>query len=284
MSAWMIVAIMCCFALMPLMLALGARASDRQMSAASADEAHYRAQLDEIERLQASGAIGGKEADGARIEAARRLISTPAKGASGLHPDIQRRVRVVLSLMFLVLLPAVTAGLYARLGQPTLPDVPLAERRADDPDLFRALDMLTGLQARLGVNPDDGEAHDTIAPILMQMARYGEAARSYKAAARILGESPARVSGQAEAIVSSENGQVTPEARALFARALELDPANGAARFYGGMALKQDGRTAEAAAIWQSLWTDTPDPNLRRIIADQLKEIGAAPPGAPAQP
>ncbi len=76
---------------------------------------------------------------------------------------------------------------------------------------------------------------------------------------------------------------MTPQARQLFAKALERDPRNGAALFYGAMALKQDGRKEEAAGIWQNLWSSTPEPRLREIIEAELKEVGAAPPTPSAQ-
>ncbi len=283
MSAWTIIGLMSCVALMGLMLALAPRRAGAEVSAAAADSDHYQAQIDEIERLKKLGALGEREAESARIEAARRLIATRPEAAEGWSQEAQRRLRIGLSVAFLIIVPAISAGIYNRFGNPTLGDVPLSERRAEEPQLFAALDALTNLEARIAVNPDDGEAQDTLATIYMQLGRYGEAARAYQAATRILGETPARLSGRAEAIVSSENGIVTPEARVLFARALELDPAYGAARFYGGMALKQDGRKAEAAAIWQALWLDTPDEGLRKVIEAQLREVGSAPPGKTTQ-
>jgi cytochrome c-type biogenesis protein CcmH len=285
MSAWTIIAILSCLCLLPLMWAIAPRPGAADVTAASADTHHYRAQIDEIARLEAQGALGLSEAESARLEAARRLIAAKPDNAAKLTPEVTRRLSVALSILLLAGVPAIAAPLYFRFGQPSLPDMPLVERRAEDPDSFRALDMQVEIEAAIGVNPDDGPAQERAARIYMQLGRFGDASRAFGAATRILGETPERLSGRALAIVYSENGVVSPEARQFFARALALDPANGAARFYGGMALKQDGRKEEAAAIWQSLWLDTPEADLRKVIEAQLAEIGSAlPQSTPKEP
>jgi cytochrome c-type biogenesis protein CcmH len=270
---------------MPLMWALSPRSSREGVSVAEADNDHYYAQIEEIERLRATGALSEKDSEAARIEAARRRLAAPhSVVTAGLDQAKAHRLRVGLSFFFLVAVPLIAGMVYHRFGQPTLGDMSLASRKLEEPEVFRAIDILNDLEARIGVNPDDGEAQDALGPIYMQLGRFGEALRAYKDAARVLGDTPARLAGQAEALVSSDNGRVEPEARQLFARVLELDPANGTARFYGGLALAQDGRKEEAAAIFQSLWTDTPDPGLRKLIESQLSEIGASPPGQKTQP
>jgi cytochrome c-type biogenesis protein CcmH len=285
MSAWTIIAIASCLCLMPLMWALSLRGQSGSLSAAEADNDHYHAQIGEIERLRAAGTLSPKDAEAARIEAARRRLAAPNEtAATTLDPQTAQRLRIGLSILFLVVVPSVAGLIYHRFGQPTLQDMSLATRKTEEPEVFRAIDVLNDLEARIGVNPDDGAAHDALGPIYMQLGRFGEAQRAYKAASRVLGDTPVRLAGQAEALVSSSNGRVEPEARLLFARVLELDPANGAARFYGGLALSQDGRKQEAAAIFQSLWNDTPDTELRKLIETQLSEIGSSPPGTKKQP
>jgi cytochrome c-type biogenesis protein CcmH len=284
MSAWTIIAILSCLCLLPLMWAIAPRANASEVSAASADMSHYRAQIGEIERQKTLGGMAEKEAESAKAEAGRRLIASKPGASAVLDANGLRRLTIGLSIILLVAVPTIAASIYARLGQPTLDDVPLSQRRADDPELFKAADLLVDLEAKIMVNPDDGAAHDTLAPIYMRLGRFEDAGKSYKVASRVLGETPDRLSGQAEAIVSAQKGAVTPEARVLFAKVLSIDPANGPARFYGAMALKQEGRKADAAEIWQALWLETPDPGLRRIIAAELREVGSAPPETVTKP
>jgi cytochrome c-type biogenesis protein CcmH len=274
MSAWTIIAVLSCLCLLPLMWAIAPRSRASGMTAAGADAAHYEAQIAEIGRLEKDGAIGPVEAESARAEAARRLIASGPRGLASPSRRDAQRLAVGASLALLVGVPTIAGLAYARYGQPTLGDMPLAERRLEEPDMYKALDFIAEIETRIGVNPDDGEAQETAARIYMQIGRHGDAARAYEATIRILGESPERLSGRAEAIVSSENGAVTPEARRLFARALELDPTNGAARFYGALALKQDGRKAEAASIWRALLQETQAPELRKVIEAELAETG----------
>ncbi len=64
---------------------------------------------------------------------------------------------------------------------------------------------------------------------------------------------PAREADLGEALTGAANGVVTAEAKAAFERALALDASEFKARYFIGLAAEQDGRPAEAAAMWRAL-------------------------------
>src|ERR687897_681193 len=67
-------------------------------------------------------------------------------------------------------------------------------------------------------------------------------------AAGLLGATPDREAALGEAITAAQNGIVTAEARAAFARAVAREPKHDVARYYLGLAAEQDGKREEAAA------------------------------------
>ena len=78
-------------------------------------------------------------------------------------------------------------------------------------------------EARLAADPSDGRGWSVLAPVYMRMGRFDDAAHAYEAATRILGESAQRLSDWGEAQVAAANGAVTPQAKAIFQRAVEID-------------------------------------------------------------
>ena len=133
-------------------------------------------------------------------------------------------------MLIAVGLPAVAFPLYARLGQPMLPDEPLASRKVTPQTDGGIEAAVAAVEARLTAKPDDGKGWAVIAPVYMRLERYSDAAHAYAEALRILGEDPLRRAAYGEALVAAAGGVVTDEARQAFDRALteQARPAAGA--------------------------------------------------------
>ncbi len=251
------------------------------------DAAVFRDQLAEVERDLARGTITPDEAEGARAEVSRRLIAADQRARRGgaTHPAPQGHSGLVAGLA-LVGTPALAAALYFGLGSPGVPDQPLATRpqalaggaAAERPGQAEAEAEMAGqprqpaetdaeykamvdrLQTMLADRPNDLQGHRLLANALMNLGRYGEAWRAYdKVIALSGGTVDAETRGaKAEGMILAAGGYVSPEAEAEIAKALDLDPALPIARYYGGLALQQAGRTDAAIAMWQSLRRDSP--------------------------
>ena len=264
-------------ALWPLSRAPGAKGGDNAL-------AFHQAQLAEIERDVERGLLPADQAAVARIEAARRLIAAADHNAPLAHNAMASRARRRLAaVLILVLILAATFGVYARLGSPQLEDQPLLAR-ADDPNNPNMLDAAVAkIEKHLLKAPDDGEGYRVIGPAYMRMGRYNDAVKAYGEALRLIGDNPATRADYGEALVSVAGGIVTAEARAAFEASNSKDPNSAKTRVYLGLAAEQDGDTARAIKLYQSvLDDDLPTKEMwTRPVRQRLALLNAPAPAAP---
>jgi cytochrome c-type biogenesis protein CcmH len=223
---------------------------------AANEAAFYKAQLEEIRRDVERGLLPQGEAESARAEAARRLIASASEPAQA--PPPARRTRLAAAMLIAVGLPVIAFALYARLGQPMLPDEPLASRKVAPQSNGEIEAAVAAVEARLAAKPDDGKGWAVIAPVYMRLERYAEAVHAYAEALRILGEDPLRRAAYGEALVAAAGGVVTDEARQAFDRALAEKPGQPQARYYVALAAEQDGKKTDAIRDYESLAADSP--------------------------
>lgn len=256
---WIIIAVLtaglAAVLLFPLLRGATAEVPDRASEAAV-----YRDQMKELDRDRASGLIGAEEADYARAEIGRRLLAVSAKAgvlAGAVEkPDKRRRGHALATAFIIVILPAIGLCLYISTGSPGLPSQPL-QARLDNPG--NNLDLLVAKAERhLAQNPNDGAGWDLLAPIYLRGNRLGDADLAFRNAIRLLGETPERLSGLGETMITASDGVVTEDARSAFARSVALQADNPRAKFYLALALEQGGRTEDARAAFQALAQQSP--------------------------
>ena len=252
---WFILAGMAALAVLAALLPLLRPSPPMKADPAANEAAFYKAQLEEIRRDVERGLLPQGEAESARAEAARRLIA--ASDASEAPPPA-RRARLAAAALIAIGLPAIAFPLYARLGQPTMPDEPLASRKVAPQSNGEIEAAVAAVEARLTAKPDDGKGWAVIAPVYMRLERYSDAAHAYAEALRILGEEPLRRSAYGEALVAAAGGVVTDEARQAFDRALAEQPGQPQARYYVALAAEQDGKKADAIRDYEQLAADSP--------------------------
>lgn len=233
----------------PLMKASPVAISDREDEAAV-----YRDQLREVDRDMAQGLIGAEEADYARAEIGRRLLSvTQTRPPS---PDQFNRSHRLSTSLILVGVPAIGLCLYILLGSPGLPAQPLEARLANPGNNLSLL--VAKAERHLAQNPQDGAGWDLLAPIYFRSMRLADAELAYRNSIRILGETPARLAGLGETLVAANDGVVVEDARHAFERAAALDKPNFRTRFYLALSLEQAGKAAEARDAFEAIARDTP--------------------------
>jgi cytochrome c-type biogenesis protein CcmH len=253
MTLWFLLAMMTGAAVFAVLWPLGRR----QAAPATGHEVRvYRDQLDEITRDQAADRIGEAEAEAARIEVSRRLLGAAESGAAEPAGSPLARRRAV-ALAALIIVPVLSGGLYLALGSPSLPGQPLAARA--NPQGSPPIDRLVAqVEEHLEKNPKDGRGWEVVAPVYMQLGRYDDAARAWRNAVTYSGASAAREANLGEALAASAKGIVTAEAKQAFERAAALDPKDPKARYFLGLSAQQDGRNAEAVAMWRDLLASAP--------------------------
>jgi cytochrome c-type biogenesis protein CcmH len=249
MTLWLLFALMTVAAIFAVVWPLGRRNVDAR---GGSDVAVYRDQLAEIERDRAAGQIGEAEAEAARVEVSRRLLTAADAAETNPAPAATGRRRAA-ALIALVALPLGAGAMYLALGSPQLPGAPLPAR-LQAPQENRSIQALVAqVEAHLDRNPQDGRGWEVLAPVYLRLGRLDDAVKARRNALAYRGETAERQSDLGEALAMANNGIITAEAKRAFDRAVALDAAHPKARFFIGLAAEQDGQREQAAAIWRGL-------------------------------
>jgi cytochrome c-type biogenesis protein CcmH len=308
MTLWLILTIMTSVAAVLLAVPI-IRRFDRQAEA-SGDIEVYRDQLKEVESELGQGLIDDIQAEAARIEIKRRVLTADSMEIA-VMPKLSpvERNFALIGVAAIVVLGSV--GLYALTGSPDLPSVhrtAAAQRGtgllAQDSSAVESLaalmqlpasetdgrqqpqtglppvdEMIRRLVARLVQNPKDTEGWRTLGWSYLNIGRFAEAAEAYGKAIEL---SPGVVeirSARIEALVRSDNGVVTAEAKSTIADTLKLDPKDARGRFFNGLAKEQAGDRISALTDWLGLLKDANSdepwlPDLKNRISELQREVG----------
>lgn len=270
---------------------------------AEADLAVYRDQLREVERDLARGVLSEAEAERARVEVSRRLLEADRVARHGAEPRQGPSTATAVAAMLAALaVVAGSIGLYAWLGRPGTPDLPLAERiaaseaaRAARPSQAEAearapkievapveeayAELVTRLRAVVAERPDDLQGQELLA---QAEARMGDFAAAARAEGRVLalkgdGASSTEWSDYADLLVLAAGGSyVSPEAEAALTEALRRDPRNPVARYYSGLLFIQTGRPDLAFRLWAPLLAESAeDDPWVPPIRESIEELAA---------
>ncbi|WP_161992701.1 c-type cytochrome biogenesis protein CcmI [Aureimonas leprariae] len=225
-------------------------------SRAGHDVEVYGAQLRELQGDLRRGVLPSEEAASAKAEIGRRLLRAAAErdGAAGPErPSASGRLASVGAVVAIVAACAAAIPFYERIGKPGEADRPLAARLSSDPANMDMRTLVAAAEARLRADPDDGRGWEAVLPVYLRLGRGADAVKAADNAIRLLGSTADRQAMKGEAQVQVASGTVTDEADNTFRRAIELDPANGPARFYLALGLSQRERYAEAVPAWQTI-------------------------------
>ena len=263
MSLWFLLALMTAVAVFAVLWPLGRRTA---RGGGGRESLVYTDQLAEIDREVASGLISP-------AEIGRRLLAA-ADAEAGSTAAVRLGWRRAVALVALIGLPLAAGGLYLRLGSPAMPDVPLASRKAASV-ASASIDQLIGqVQAHLEKNPTDGRGWSVLAPVLVRVGRFDDAAQAYRNAIQYAGDDAARRAGLGEALTGAANGVVTADAKAEFERAVKRDAGEAKANYFLGVAAEQDGRPRDAAAIWRAMLAQAPaDAPWRPVVTAALARV-----------
>lgn len=283
---WVVMALMTAGVLAALlrpMLRVGPDAADR----AGYDLAVYRDQLDELGRDEARGLISPAEAAAARIEIERRLLAVTAEPEAPPPRPARRAAMIVM-----VLVPIAAIGLYLDLGEPDLPDQPLAGRAterkllADDGSLDPAK-VKPALEARLKADPGSLEGWLLLGRTDAALGDWDGGTMAYQQAMTLSHDRPDVMEAYGELLVGGAQGQVTDQATDLFTRAVAADRNRVKARYYLALGAAQRGDLKTAVEGWKALEADAPAtaPWLATVVElrqeAERRLAGAAEPASP---
>jgi cytochrome c-type biogenesis protein CcmH len=208
----------------------------------------YRDQLRELEADRANGALPEEQYQSARQELELRLAD------DALVPDaaadaVSRGARG-LGYVLAVALPAAAFGLYFWLGNPAALHVPVA---GGDDGAHDIMAMVRQVEERAQANPDDVRAWEILARTYGALDRWTDSLRAYEQALRLRPDTPALMTGYAEALAVTGNGNLAGQPMELVRKALEIDPDDAKGLELAGLGAFQVGDFAQAARYLKRL-------------------------------
>ena len=267
---WLVFALLTGAAVMAVLAPLAMRSETKDAN--EADIAFFEEQIAEIERERADGRLDFAEAEAARTEAARRLLR--AEAAPKSKAERSRKAALAAALATIVVIPAVALGLYFRIGNLGMPDMPLSARLEARPDPNDLAGAVARIEQHLREHPDDGRGFEVIAPYLLRAGRGEEAIRAYSEALRLLGPTAARYANLGEARTIVAQGVLTPEAKQDFEAALKLEPAMPMARYYLAVGAAKAGEKDQAVELFEKMIAEAPaDAPYLASVKEQLAAL-----------
>lgn len=239
----------------------------------------YREQLAEVERDLERGVLDTAEAERTRTEIARRLLAADKAGSqqTGDAPILASRMT---SVLFGVVVVALSGGLYLYVGAPGAQDLPLKARiaagdeiranrmsQAEAEELAQAmprpeidapadyLEMVQQLRDIVPTRPDDQAGWRLLARHEAALTNYAAAAAAQAHLVDLVGAQVqiTDLERLADYMVAATAGLVTPEAEAVSRQILERDTDNIAARYYLGLLYAQTDRPDVAFRLWKQV-------------------------------
>ena len=250
----------------------------------------HRDQLAEIERDLARQLLTEAQAEAARTEIHRRILTAerndPTPPAVGSSTWRMTSVALVSAGV-----PIASLLIYLALGTPAVNGLNQAGQRSagspspalSDPNIpHEVAAMVERLAERLKAEPNDAEGWAMLARSYSMMGRHAEAAMAHGRLAALRGNDPAIIAVQAEELIVAAEGAVTPEALALLRKAEAADPSDPRLRFYLGLAMAQAGNVPSALRKWMELERDAPAdaqwlPGLKDQIQRAAEDMGLGP-------
>ena len=259
----------------------------RQSQAKDPDIAIYQDQLAEIERDKERGILNEDEANSAKLEVSRRILTAADKLETETDPQssqLSDTSRVWVAGIAAGAVTVLTMVGYLGLGSPGLPGQPYAERARQDPRTLPVQELIARVEARLKADPNDARGWDVIAPIYLKRKDYRKAANAYQRSLQLNGESPRRLAQFAEAVLGATNGFVNDTVKSTYERLVKLKPDYHPARFWLAVRHEQQGQREQAVAAYSKLLGDTNLPGqMRGMVRQRLAAVSNGNPPAAAQ-
>jgi cytochrome c-type biogenesis protein CcmH len=248
----------------------GAQAS--RVAGAPADPALvvYRRALGEIDELAQRGVLAQSDRASLRAESARRLLGATDQTAPALRAGGPAGPLAAIALVIVTALAA-----YLAVGEPGMPDQPFAARLASwraHPETASPAALAATLTAIARQRPADPEPLRRLAYLDLALgdadgaihALRGAMARGETKLSPVLGE----------VLTLKAGGAPDPEARELFARTLQSNPADPTARYYLARTRIAQGDVVGGVAGWRSLAAALPTGDARRAALEgEIAEV-----------
>ena len=277
---------------------------DLDLGVASKDLLIYKDQLVEVEKDIEKGVLSKSESDAARIEVSRRILLADkrSKIEKQTSSNSQNHNKII-TFIILIFILAGSLSIYAFLGNPRLPDMPLQTRLAEIKELRSQrisqeeaellvpdeiieapsdyLALVSKLRDAMKERPNDMQGLRLLALHEFRLGKYRSARKAHLKIINALGDTATAkdLIDFAEVMIVATNGYVSPEAEFILRRGLEMKPNDGRARYYSGLSMAQSGRPDVTLRLWENLLDEGLDdapwvPLIKEQIVDVARLVG----------
>ena len=233
----------------------------------------HAVELEELERDLTTGALSLDD-----YAAARRDLEAERPAAADAPQTVQAG-RKRLAVVAAVVVMAAGTALYWRFG-----NWRVGVEGVEAASIPAVEQMVAELDARLhGADAGDLQGWEMLGHAYVIMERYPQALDAYTHARKLSGDGDATVlAGYAESMTLADPDAFMDKALPVFEKALELDPHNPQALWYGGLGALQRGDSKLAIARWQALLDQDPPEEYRAVIEKAMRGAGGTPSAARA--
>ncbi|MBC7506331.1 MAG: c-type cytochrome biogenesis protein CcmI [Sandarakinorhabdus sp.] len=278
MILWVILTAMVAIAAATLTIPL-VRRQEARADARTATIAVLKDQLADVDVQLAAGTIPPGDAEGLRIEIKRRMLAA-GHIAEDAPKTLGSRALAGIAIGLAALVALAAGGLYSSLGKPGIgsPSAP-PPAVAANPQAADVAGLVGALEAKMAANPKDPVGWRMLGWSYFQTDRFADAAAAYGQAVALDPQGEGYQSAYGEALTLAADGNITPDARQAFEKAVRRDRGDARARFFLGQAKQQGGDARGAIDDWLALLgdsaTDAPwVPQLRGSIEAAAKAAG----------
>lgn len=244
----------------------------REAKAAATDfKAVRESRLAELERDVESGALDQAAYEAARKDLESELAQSEAVAETTAAGGGRRRgIAAGVSLVFVL---ALSVGLYLHLGD--WKTGYYGEHAATQQTVEG---MVQTLAERLKKKPNDLKGWLMLGRSYTVMGKYKDAVDALTHANTLSGgSSPEVLSSLGEAMVLADPQNLNQTEGKIFAKALDADPNNIKALWYGGLIARSTGDDATAIKRWRTLMGQNIPERLKAVVKEQITKLGGDP-------
>lgn len=273
MTLYVVMGLLALFATVLLLRPWFMRGPVRQLERKQANLAAYRSRIAEIDADVAAGLIDADAAALLKQELGARLLNDVDETTSASQLPVRGRP-------YLAVLLALSLSVFAVVWywsgdswqiQHTLDEVTAHPEQAQQ---LMIEAMMQRLERRLKKSPEDAEGWAMLGRSYFISQRYAEASEAYAKANLLNGAQNADwLVGQGESLAMAHDRHIAGEPQKLFLQALTLDPDQGKALWYAGLAAAQAAHYKDALAYWLKLRDQQLPDELRSALNDRLLEL-----------
>lgn len=237
--------------------------------------------LSELEADLENGVLTQEQFDQAKLELEQSLLLDLSEddAEKTLAGAPKKHGRIALGVL-VVVVPALTVGLYLYLGMPQMVDfnpdeVAQAQNSGHgSQELPPVEDMIESLVSHLAEQPDDAEGWFLLGRTYMVMKAYSKAAEAFTKAHELVGDIPAAMLSLADALAMSNGGDMSGKPTELIRKAVVIAPQDTTALWLAGIVERQDGNLKAALTHFRNLQPKLADePQSAARIAGFISEL-----------